>query len=113
MQIPTIPELSEQTPTDRMLLELGFPAHKIGYDALCIGIPRFALDKRQSLSKDLYPYIAEKLDIAEWRSVENDIRRIISEAWENRNPAIWDKYFPGLKRAPTNKRFIATLAKYL
>lgn len=97
----------------RILLHFQFPVHRIGYKQLCCAISRFAQDPTQSLSKDLYPYIAEQMGYPDWRAIETAIRGVIADAWRNGNREAWTYYFPGLTCAPSNKRFIATLAEYI
>lgn len=102
-----------QRQTSYMLHELGVPVHRVGYPQLCVGIPRFAENKTQSLTKDLYPYIADHFGHFDWRSTEHAMRLAILHAWDHGDPAAWAKYFPGLQKAPSNKLFISTLAEYL
>lgn len=97
----------------QMLRELSVPIHRTGYRQLCIAIPRFAQDSSQSLTKELYPYVAAQLGCADWRTVEHSIRVVILDAWQRRNPKVWEKYFPGAQKPPSNKQFIATLAEFL
>ena len=109
----TLPVSTPQEVTVSMLLELGIPAHRIGYTQLCIAIPHFSKNKMQCLASELYPFVAESFGYSDWRAVEHTIRDIISDAWETRDPDVWKKYFPGCTEAPTNKQFIATLAEYI
>lgn len=97
----------------QLLLELGIPAHRVGYEQLCVALPHFARDKQQCLSTELYPFVAERLRYSDWRAVEHAIREVIACGWKHRDPAVWSRYFPGFRRAPSNKRFIATLAEYI
>lgn len=96
-----------------MLHELGFPSHRLGYKQLCIAIPRFSANDTQCLTKELYPYLAKRYSYPDWRAAESAIRDVIVGVWAERDPAVWDKYFPNLKKAPSNKQFIATLAERL
>ena len=96
-----------------MLHELQIGIHRLGYKQLTIAVPCFALDDQQSLSKELYPYVANYFGYANWQPVEHAIRDAILDAWEKRDPAAWEKYFPGMKKPPSNKQFIATLAERL
>lgn len=107
----TFPALQKQAAD--MLHELGFPIHRLGYKQLCIAIPRFAMDDTQSLTKDLYPYLATYFAYSDWRAAESAIRDVIVAVWADRDPAVWGKYFPNLKKPPSNKQFIATLAERL
>jgi len=112
MNQETISKSHREQTTD-MLHELALPIHRRGYSCLCIGIPHFATDRTQSLSKELYPFIAAYYGYSDWHAVESAIRDVILTAWENRNPAVWEKYFPNQSRVPSNKQFIATLAERL
>lgn len=99
--------------TCAMLHELQIGIHRNGYRQLVILIPCYALDENQSLSKELYPYVAERYGYASWQAVEHAVRIAILEAWKRRNVAVWEKYFPGMRKPPSNKQFIATLAEQL
>lgn len=96
-----------------MLHELGFPIHRIGYKQLCIAIPYFAQDDSRSITKEVYPYLAERFYYPNYRAAESAIRDTIHQAWEQRNNAVWKQYFPNPDKQPTNKVFIATLAERL
>lgn len=102
---------AQQETVIQLLHLLGIGIHRLGYQYLRSAIVRFAADDTQSLSKELYPDIAEQFGIADWRSVERAIRAVILDAWENRNEAVWEPYFPNRKKAPTNKQFLAVLAE--
>lgn len=99
--------------TAQMLHELQITIRRLGYKQLTIAIPCFALDDRQSLTKELYPYVANYFGYSNWCPVEHAIREIILDAWERRDPEVWEKYFYGMKKPPSNKQFIATLAERL
>ena len=75
ISMPTIPDLAPHDITCRMLFELGIPVHRAGYRQLCLAIPRFAQNKSQSLTKELYPYIAQTLGHSDWRAVEHARKR--------------------------------------
>ena len=99
--------------TSRTLHELGIPVHRIGYKLLCTAIVSFAQNDTQSLTKELYPSIACRYGYADWHPVEHSIRLVILHAWENRDPSVWARYFPGQCRHPSYKQFIATIAEFL
>ena len=114
MIIPFDPELSNQKKEIcTMLRQLNFAVHRTGYKHLISAILRYEQEDSQSLSKEIYPYVARTFGYSDWRAVEHSIRTSISHAWKIRNPIVWNYYFPGLRRAPTNKHFIATLAEML
>ena len=93
------------------LRELHIPMHLSGYRCLCLAISVFMLDISQSMCNELYPTVARELGYMDWRAVEFAIRRTIIAAWRHCDPKIWEKYFPGITKAPSNKQFIATLAQ--
>ena len=97
--------------TYQALRELRVGVHRVGYQALLVLIPGYLLDSGQSLSKELYPYAAKHFGYASWQPVEHAVRVAILDAWARRDPAVWEKYFPGQAKAPTNKQFIAAVAE--
>ena len=109
-QHPTLPRSLQ---TSQMLLALNLPAHRLGYSHLCIAIPYFAEDFRRGLTKDVYPFVAAQYGNVSWSAIEQTIRHAILYGWENGDPEVWAEFFPNAKKAPTNKQFIATLAKRL
>lgn len=96
-----------------VLRTLGIPAHRKGFRQLSIAITIFAQDDTQSITKELYPATAKLTGIDDWRLVERDIRTAIQYAWTNRDPSIWDIYFPTLSKAPSNKVFITAMVEML
>ena len=104
------PSKKEDTAAD-LLHRLNFPTHLDGYQQLCAGIPLFAADPAQRLTKELYPAIAACCGNKDYRVVEHSIRSVIKIAWKNRDPAVWEQYFPGMEECPSNKVFIARLAE--
>lgn len=100
-----------QATTRRMLHELGFGSHRLGYKQLLILIPGYALDPSQSLTKELYPAVAKQFGYISWKPVEHAVRGAILDAWERRDPAIWNAYFRGARKPPTSFQFIATIAE--
>ena len=99
--------------TSKILHELRFGVHRLGYKQLLLLIPRYALDSSQSLSKELYPYAADYFGYFSWQPIEHSVRVAILDAWERRNPEVWEKYFPDIKKPPSNKQFISTIAEQL
>ena len=103
-----------QTISEQVILALrdvNVPVYLSGYRCLCVAIPIFAQDVAQSMCNELYPAVAKELGYVDWRAVEFAIRRAILAAWKHRDPDVWNTYFPGIAKAPTNKHFIATLAQ--
>lgn len=102
-----VPDLREQT---RMhLINLNFQTHLIGCRELAVAIPMYAADPGQKLAAELYPAVAEVMDISDGRAVEHAIRNAIANAWKRRDVQVWEKYFPGMGTCPNNKRFMAKI----
>lgn len=96
-----------------ILQNLQFPLHRVGFKQLAIAISLFSKDNRQSMSKEIYPIIANYWNCSNWRNIEHSIRIIILDAWIHRDREEWDVYFPGIEKAPSNKCFIATIATFI
>lgn len=99
--------------TITMLHELGISIHRLGYKYLTVAVPCYSLDDSQSLTKEVYPYVANHFGCTDWHSVERSIRTVILTAWDHRDPEIWNQHFPNQSKAPSNKQFIATLSERL
>ena len=97
--------------TVQLLCKLKIQPHKDGFRQLRLAIPLFAQDSEQSLSKEIYPAIAEQLNFVSSLTVERSIRYAIETAWKRKDLDVWAEYFPRCRKPPSNKRFIATLAE--
>lgn len=95
----------------KQLQELGIPIHRSGYKQLCIAIPYYAEHSTQSITKELYPYVAEQFGYVDCRSVERSMRYAISTSWKRRNGTAWEHLFPYSVKSPSNALFIATIAE--
>lgn len=94
------------------LQQLGVP-HWGGYDDLRVGVPLFAQDPSQSMTKEFYPSVAVLRGRDNWQQVEKAIRDVKEYAYEHRNDAVWREYFLDVSECPTNKAFIARLSEFL
>lgn len=109
-------EYNDYTQYDKIcqcLRELGVPVHRKGYKQLSTAIFFYLQDNNQSLTKEIYPRVAQTLGDTDWRLIERNTRTIIQHTWEHRDPDIWRLYFPRSWKTPSNKVFIATLAELL
>lgn len=105
------PDIREQV---RLHLQnLNFSPHLDGCKQLTVALPLFAADPGQGLSKELYPAVAKIMEAGDWRTVERSIRTAIHDAWNNRDPAVWARYFPESAGCPNTKRFLCRLAEML
>lgn len=107
----------QQAITGDILNLLGIGAHLDGYRFLKAGIPLFAKNTNQRLSKELYVTIAELSGFATPEQVERSIRKAIESAWIVRDDALWRQFFKtdpsGSLPKPKNKAFIASIAEQL
>lgn len=101
-----------QAKAARHLLALGIDLASDGGNQLRIGIPLFAQDPSQRLGKELYPAIIARCGSCP-QDMEYTMRDAIKKAWSCRDKTVWDYYFPGSLRYPSNKHFIARLAQIL
>lgn len=112
----SIPLPATQKAASNILLTLGIPARRKGYQYLQTAIELYEQDPLQSATKVLYPEIAKR-DGGSKESVERAIRGAIQAAWERRDEKVWRLYFTpcreGFVPRPTNTAFIAALAACL
>ena len=119
-----MPVVVRQDPVDyvsNVLISLGIPTKLRGYGYLRESILLMAKDPTQSITKVLYPGVAEiykkENDRIDAKHIERSIRSAIEKAWERRDDAMWRKYFPvdgdGCLRRPSNGAFISRLAESL
>ena len=92
------------------LLHLGFKRERDGFKQLRLGIPLLAQDPYMRLEKELYAQIHIMLPNFTASQIERSIRSCIRDAWDQRDPDIWEQYFPGCQGCPSNKKFITRLA---
>lgn len=91
---------------------LGISPGDRGEKELRVAIPLLAQDMDQKISAELYPAVA-KICGSTIPAVEKVMKRTIVNAWNHRDPEIWEEYFPHRKRYPTNKVFLCALAQKL
>ena len=112
--VPTRPE--PRTDVSNLLLTLGIPVKLRGYAYLREAVLLMAAKPGQSITKELYPAVAEQCGAAPIH-VERSIRSAIAAAWERRDEQIWRIYFSpgpdGCLTRPTNAEFICRLADSL
>ncbi|MBQ2618549.1 MAG: response regulator [Oscillospiraceae bacterium] len=100
------------------LLDFGIPAHLSGYRYLHSAVRRTMEDRSvlRGITKILYPDIAREFSTT-GHCVERSIRSVVSRGWETGSPERrrnrFGTLFDSLDSAPSNARFIATMAEYL
>ena len=105
-----------RTQVTNVLRSLGIQPKHRGYMYLREAVLLFAESPGQSITKELYPAVAEKCK-CESTHVERSSRSAIQAAWKKRNEEVWRRYFePGADgnlRRPTNGDFVAAIAEML
>ena len=103
-----------------LLHSLNFSVHLDGYQQLCVAIPMYAKNPELLVSKELYPAVAKHFGLTDPRTVEHSIRKAISVAWIRKTKVSWSKFFAmditkeeDDRPCPSNKEFIACVAKHL
>lgn len=114
---PTIAEPPDrQAMALRVLLELGMIPKWNGFACLQLGLPAFAEDPKQTVTKELYHRIGKQIG-KNSTLVERNIRTAIQKSWAQGTMAAWRKYFPcapdGTVPRPSNKAFISHMAQIL
>ena len=105
------PDLREQARYH--LQQLNIQPHLDGYKDLAVALPLFFADAEQTLSKELYPTVAEIMGHDDARLIERSIRSAITRAWKTRDKIVWQKYFPGERDCPSNKLFLARICEMM
>ena len=104
--------LMQPTLLIRHLHTLGVDTTLTGYRCLLAIIPFFQANP-YLMVKEIYPEIARLCGLSDWRAVEHTTRTVIQKAWKKRDPKVWDFYFPGHTKCPSNKKFILRITQLL
>jgi hypothetical protein len=97
------------------LRKLNIPLQLDGFDQICSAVPLLLQAPRQTLSKHIYPVVAQIHNVSDQRAVEHAIRSSIQAGWKDRDESVWCSYFPPSPgkqlSCPTNRQFLYTLAE--
>lgn len=100
-----------------VLLDLGIPTDRDGFQYLKNAIVCYYRMPRQMITKDIYLEVGRLYDPkAGVKQVENAIRRVIVDAWHERDDEVWGCYFPrrnGTVKKPSNREFISRVACFM
>ena len=101
-----------------VLLELSVPTKGAGIDYLQNAILMAYSDPVQTFSNGIYQAVGQLYTPrAGEQQVEESIRRVIAEAWRNRDEQVWKFYFPeeadGHVARPSNAEFISRIVRFL
>jgi two-component system response regulator (stage 0 sporulation protein A) len=99
-----------------ILVQLGFKNNLSGFRYVVSGLPMFAENPQQTVTKELYPAIG-KLHGKTGEQVERAIRNAIELAWQRKDERIWRMYFApapdGSIPRPTNGQLLHTLMRQI
>ena len=99
-----------------ILVQMGFKNNLSGFRYVVSGLPMFAENPQQTVTKELYPTIAKEYGTTSSR-VERAIRHAIELAWDRGDcDVLGDMFGYTVQRSkgkPTNSEFIALIADYL
>lgn len=109
-----LPELHNQV--SDVLMRMGIPTKLHGHSYIAAGILLMLHHPDIRVTKELYPHIGQ-LYQSNGTLVERSIRNAIRIGWEQRDPAVWQIYFPeglpGSDTRPTNRVFLSRMADCL
>ena len=99
-----------------ILVQMGFKNNLSSFRYVVSGLPMFAENPQQTVTKELYPAIG-KLHGKTGEQVERAIRNAIELAWQRRDERIWRMYFApapdGSIPRPTNGQLLHTLMRQI
>ena len=100
-----------------VLIDLRVDTHRDGFSYLKYAIERFYREPGH-LQKDIYPNVAERYSVdISVNQMDAAIRKVIEEAWKQRDEGVWSCYFQpdrnGKIRKPSNAEFIARIAIFV
>ena len=84
-------------------LELSFDLDSKSGLTACLALPMVAENPNISFRNQLYPALGP--------NSERNIRYAIEHAFANGHPAVWQRYFPGITKRPSNRDFLRRMAK--
>lgn len=100
----------------KLFLEMGVPYKLGGYRYLITGVILYEKNPFQSVTKEIYPMIADEYETTAAR-VERSMRHAIESAWKRADKEAMHNLFGNTilsdRRNPTNTEFLATCAEWL
>lgn len=96
----------------KMLTQLSFPPGR-NTEYIRTALPYLVCDPMQGITKELYPVVAEIQGCGSWYQVERGIRSAIRNAYQRRDPQVWQRYFGEEEGCPSNKAFLLRIAQAL
>lgn len=104
-----IPEAGD---TLDILRQLRIPGGRQGFQHLLTALSMLSRQRDQRMGKELYARIAQQAGTSVF-AVEKGIRDVLQAGWERGNRELWQQFFPGCTKCPTNKEFLFRMADLL
>lgn len=96
----------------KLLKEHSVPDKLDGYTFIYRSLPVLMDEPTACLAEKVYPLVCRNTRFSE-DNVARSIRTAIEAAWDQRDPAVWEKLFPDCKKRPANRVFLTRLATEL
>ena len=110
------PFVDDNDPILTIMRQLMQRPARYGYQYLISAVQLYARNHMQAITKEIYPALAKEYGTT-GKCVEKAIRSAIAQAYEERDDAIWRRYFPkdrnGVVIRPTNKAFLAHIIRHI
>ena len=102
---------ADRANVEDLLRRFRFSPKARGFSMLRTAICLTAQDPDRLLTKEIYPRITRESGCS-CNAVDQAIRRLLQGGWNQRekNADLWETFFPGASRCPSNGTFIAALA---
>ncbi len=109
---PPVSQPDTEARLQSLLHSLSLSAKHNGWSYLTKGIQITRENPNLSITKELYPAIAKAYGCKQTH-VERSIRSALEAAWDRGDPKLWQSYFPGAQKRPSNAVFIVRMAEIL
>lgn len=96
----------------RILLNLSMKLKHDGCRYTLCAVPMILENPGIAITKELYPAIAKQYGCKPG-DVERSIRKSIEYGWNHGDPDVWQQYFPGAGKRPSNSVFLFRIAEEL
>lgn len=107
---------SPQSLVTAALMELSLPAKRSGFRYCREAILMLAENPSLQVTKHVYPEIAKRSG-CKAEAIEKSVRDAIAAAWDDRNDAVWRRYFVAASNGqiprPSNRVFLASVTEVL
>lgn len=103
-------EINQKT-IEKTLIQLGTPTNVKGYNYLVMALQLLAENPSQKIVVELYPALAEKMNVKNTGSIEKCIRYAISRIWAQQSELYYNIFYT--KQKVSVSRFLTGILIYL